>query len=384
METGAESMTLQIPAGEVTLTGDLEIPENSRGLVLFAHGSGSSRRSPRNQAVAEVLRDAGMATLLFDLLTPHEEVEDAYSGHLRFDIGLLSRRLAIVTKEIADDPRSRNLGLGYFGASTGGAAALRAAAALGSTIGAVVSRGGRPDLAGKALAHVKAPTLLIVGERDEEVLRLNEGAYAQLQCEKSLAVVPRATHLFQEPGALEEVARLAADWFRKHLSNHVDSVRARSTISAGLLMFRRKGSALEVLLVHPGGPFFVKKDEGAWTIPKGEAAPGEDLLQRAQIEFEEELGIRPRGNWIELGSIKQKGGKTVHAWAFEGDLPDSFKLKSNTFEMEWPPDSGKLKKFPEIDRAEFFAEEVARRKINRAQVVLLDRLCTRLGHSLAR
>jgi predicted alpha/beta-hydrolase family hydrolase len=217
MDIRSESVTLQIPAGEVTLTGDLEIPEKAQGLILFAHGSGSGRRSPRNQAVAEVLREAGMATLLFDLLTPHEEVEDAYSGHLRFDIELLSRRLAIVTEEIAGDPHSENLGLGYFGASTGGAAALRAAAALGSTIGAVVSRGGRPDLAGEALAHVKAPTLLIVGERDEDVLRLNERAYAQLQCEKSLVVVPHATHLFPEPGALEEVARLAANWFRKHL-----------------------------------------------------------------------------------------------------------------------------------------------------------------------
>jgi len=217
MKIEPESATLQIPAGEVTLTGDLEVPENARGLVLFAHGSGSSRRSPRNQAVAEILRDAGMATLLFDLLTPHEEAEDAYSGHLRFDIGLLSRRLAIVTEEIVDDPHSRNLGLGYFGASTGGAAALRAAAALGSTIEAVVSRGGRPDLGGVALEHVTAPTLLIVGERDEEVLRLNEQAYAKLRCEKSLAIVPHATHLFSEPGALEEVARLAADWFRKHL-----------------------------------------------------------------------------------------------------------------------------------------------------------------------
>jgi predicted alpha/beta-hydrolase family hydrolase len=217
MEIGTEPVTLQILAGEVTLTGDLEIPENPSGLVLFAHGSGSSRQSPRNQTVAEVLRDAGVATLLFDLLTPEEELEDAYNRHLRFDIGLLSRRLAFVTQEIADDPRSRNLGLGYFGASTGGAAALRAAAALSSTIGAVVSRGGRPDLAGEALAYVKAPTLLIVGERDEDVLRMNERAYEQLQCEKSLAVVPHATHLFQEPGTLEEVARLAAEWFRKHL-----------------------------------------------------------------------------------------------------------------------------------------------------------------------
>jgi len=143
-------------------------------------------------------------------------------------------------------------------------------------------------------------------------------------------------------------------------------------------MFRRKGGTLEVLLVHLGGPFFARKDEGAWTIPKGEAAPDEDLLTRAQIEFEEELGIQPHGNWIELGSIKQKGGKTVHAWAFEGDLPDSFELKSNTFEMEWPPRSGKLKQFPEIDRADFFAEEVGRRKINPAQIILLDRLRERL------
>ncbi len=213
----AENMMLQIPAGDVTLAGDLEVPENARGLVLFAHGSGSSRRSPRNQAVAETLRESRLATLLFDLLTPDEEVEEAYSAHLRFDIEMLSRRLALVTEAIASDPRSGNLGLGYFGASTGGAAASRAAAGLGSIIGAIVSRGGRPDLAGEALAYVTAPTLLIVGERDEEVLRLNEQAYAQLACEKSLAVVPRATHLFQERGALEEVARLAAEWFRKHL-----------------------------------------------------------------------------------------------------------------------------------------------------------------------
>jgi predicted NUDIX family NTP pyrophosphohydrolase len=148
----------------------------------------------------------------------------------------------------------------------------------------------------------------------------------------------------------------------------------RSKISAGLLMFRRRGRAIEVLLVHPGGPFFAKKDDGAWTIPKGEAGPGEDLLTRAQIEFEEELGFRPGGDWISLGSVKQKGGKTVYAWGFEGDWPDSFKLKSNTFEMEWPPRSGKVQTFPEIDRAEFFTEEIARRKINPAQIALLDRL----------
>jgi predicted NUDIX family NTP pyrophosphohydrolase len=153
----------------------------------------------------------------------------------------------------------------------------------------------------------------------------------------------------------------------------------RSHTSAGLLMFRRKGKCLEVLLVHPGGPYFANKDEGAWTIPKGEVAPGEDLLTRAQIEFEEELGIRPSGDWISLGYVKQKGGKTVHAWAFEGDLPESFTPESNFFEIEWPPHSGKSKNFPEIDKAAFFPDELARKKINPAQVVLLNRLRESLG-----
>ena len=150
----------------------------------------------------------------------------------------------------------------------------------------------------------------------------------------------------------------------------------RSRISAGLLMFRRRNDELEFLLAHPGGPLFTRKDDGIWTIPKGEAAPGEDLLTRAQIEFEEEVGFRPEGvlDWIPLGWIKQKGGKIVHAWAFEGDLPESFEPKSNLFEMEWPPRSGKRKMFPEVDQARFFSEEVARRKIKPAQALLLDRL----------
>jgi predicted NUDIX family NTP pyrophosphohydrolase len=139
-------------------------------------------------------------------------------------------------------------------------------------------------------------------------------------------------------------------------------------------MFRRRNNQLEFFLAHPGGPFFARKDDGVWTIPKGEAAPGEDLLTRARIEFEEEVGFRPHGDWIELGSIKQKGGKIVHAWAFEGDLPESFECKSNLFEMEWPPRSGRRKKFPEVDQALFFSEDVARRKIKPAQVPLLDRL----------
>jgi predicted NUDIX family NTP pyrophosphohydrolase len=148
----------------------------------------------------------------------------------------------------------------------------------------------------------------------------------------------------------------------------------RSNVSAGLLMFRRKNTAVEFLLVHPGGPFWKNKDDGAWSIPKGEAQPDEDLLSRARIEFKEELGIEPVGDFIPLGSIKQKGGKAVHAWAFEGDLPHNFQLKSNTFEIEFPPRSGKFKEFPEIDRAEFFVEEIARRKINPAQLSFFDRL----------
>jgi predicted NUDIX family NTP pyrophosphohydrolase len=143
-------------------------------------------------------------------------------------------------------------------------------------------------------------------------------------------------------------------------------------------MFCRKNDALEVLLVHPGGPFWKNKDDGAWSIPKGEAEPGEDLLTRAQIEFEEELGIRASGDWIPLGSIKQKGGKTVHAWAFEGDLPQPFEMKCNTFDIEWPPRSGQTREFPEIDRAEFFPPEIARRKINPAQIPFLDRLAAAL------
>ena len=150
----------------------------------------------------------------------------------------------------------------------------------------------------------------------------------------------------------------------------------RSRISAGLLMFRRRNHRIEVLLVHPGGPFFTRKDDGVWTIPKGEAVPGEDLLERAQIEFEEEVGYRlenARG-WIELGWIKQKGGKIVHAWAFEGDLPEAFECKSNLFELEWPARSGKYQQFPEVDQACFFSDEVARRKLKARQVPFLDRL----------
>ena len=199
------------------LRGDLEMPPAAQGLVVFAHGSGSSRKSPRNCFVAERLRDASVATLLMDLLTPEEEALDSVRGHLRFDIAFLAERLLVTTDWVRRESKAGGLPLGYFGASTGAAAALLAAAALGGEIHAVVSRGGRPDLAGAALARVVAPTLLIVGGADAQVLELNRAALERLRCEKELRIVPRASHLFPEPGALEEVARMAAAWFRRHL-----------------------------------------------------------------------------------------------------------------------------------------------------------------------
>lgn len=211
--------TVSIPADDVRLTGDLTIPLHAEGIVLFAHGSGSSRRSPRNQAVARTLQEAGLATLLFDLLTRDEEIEEADTGHLRFNIGLLALRLVHATRWVNTNPPTQHLGLGYFGSSTGAAAALMAAAELGPLIQAVVSRGGRPDLAGDFLDRVHTPTLLIVGGADDRVIELNDEAYARLSCKKQLVTVPDATHLFAEPGALEKVATLAAAWFQRHLKS---------------------------------------------------------------------------------------------------------------------------------------------------------------------
>jgi pimeloyl-ACP methyl ester carboxylesterase len=208
---------VRVPAGGVTLEGNLAAPGNARGIVLFAHGSGSSRHSPRNRAVAAMLREGGLATLLVDLLTPEEGAVDEETARLRFDIDLLAERLVDATDWIGGIEETRGLGVGYFGASTGGGAALVAAARRPNSVRAVVSRGGRPDLAGAALARVHAPTLLIVGGHDPVVLELNREAFDRLRCEKEMAVVPGATHLFEEPGALEEVARLARDWFLRHL-----------------------------------------------------------------------------------------------------------------------------------------------------------------------
>src|SRR6266446_5104436 len=211
----ARAKDIEIRSGSVQLSGDLSIPAGARGLVVFAHGSGSSRHSPRNQFVARTIREAGVGTLLFDLLTREEEEVDSRTRHLRFDIGLLAERLVDATYWIKGN--LEHLSVGYFGSSTGGGAALVAAAELGETVGAVVSRGGRPDLAGDALPLVKAPTLLIVGGLDYPVIEMNEEALARLHCEKELIIVPGATHLFEEPGTLEQVARLAADWFESHL-----------------------------------------------------------------------------------------------------------------------------------------------------------------------
>lgn len=208
------STLAHIPAGPVTLEGMLEIPEHAVGLVLFAHGSGSSRLSPRNNTVAGVLRQAGVGTLLMDLLTPAEDRD--YDR--RFDIALLTQRLLDAARWVVSQPALHDLPLGFFGASTGAAAAIEAAAILGADARALVSRGGRPDLASQeALGTVQAPTLLLVGGLDNGVIELNQLAYDRLHCEKELVIVPGATHLFEEPGTLEEVARQAAEWFARHL-----------------------------------------------------------------------------------------------------------------------------------------------------------------------
>lgn len=206
---------VKIPFAGFRLDGSLAVPGGAGGVVLFAHGSGSSRLSPRNQFVARTLRQHGVGTLLFDLLTEREEEADSFSGHLRFDIGLLAERLLGATRWYHErDPAPA---IGYFGSSTGGGAALMAAARSEISIDAIVSRGGRPDLAGPVLPRVKAPTLLIVGGNDPVVIGLNREAEAQMRCPRELRLIPGATHLFEEPGALEQVAELAADWFERHL-----------------------------------------------------------------------------------------------------------------------------------------------------------------------
>jgi putative phosphoribosyl transferase len=214
-----EEREVSVPLAPLALEGYLGVPEDVQGVVLFAHGSGSGRDSPRNRYVAQELHQAGLATLLIDLLTPEEEEIDLRTRHLRFDIGLLAERLVGATDWLKGNPDTRKLRMGYFGASTGAGAALVAAAERPEEVGAIVSRGGRPDLAGDALPRVRAPTLLIVGGNDAPVIEMNREATERLRVEKELKIVSGATHLFEEPGALEKVARLASDWFVWYLGS---------------------------------------------------------------------------------------------------------------------------------------------------------------------
>jgi putative phosphoribosyl transferase len=217
MTNAGMEQPLKIPVGNIEVEGNMYLPEDAGCLIVFAHGSGSSRFSPRNQYVAKEFNKAGMGSLLFDLLTPSEEEEDELTGQYRFNISLLSARLVSVTDWLQNDPQTSDLKLGYFGASTGAAAALIAAAKLSRLVSAVVSRGGRPDLAGQYLPDVKAPTLLLVGGDDEEVIELNRQAQAQMTNNNKLVIIPGATHLFEEPGKLEEVAKFASEWFNQYL-----------------------------------------------------------------------------------------------------------------------------------------------------------------------
>ncbi len=217
MKSFANKEVVKIPSGKIAILGNLSIPPEARGLVVFAHGSGSSRFSPRNTKVARRINAAGIATLLIDLLTEEEEAADMYSGEFRFNIGLLAQRLADSTEWVRENPATKNLIVGYFGASTGAAAALIAAAKLPTLVKAVVSRGGRPDLAGDYLPSVKAPTLLIVGGGDFEVIELNKEAKSQMKAQTRIIIVHGATHLFEEPGKLDEVAKVAIEWFSQHL-----------------------------------------------------------------------------------------------------------------------------------------------------------------------
>jgi putative phosphoribosyl transferase len=221
-----EHAPVTVAVDSIRLEGDLSVPTSAKGVVLFAHGSGSSRHSPRNRYVADVLNEGGLATLLIDLLTSDEQEVDLQTAHLRFDIPFLARRLETITKWLSSHPGVRDLKLGHFGASTGAAAALTAAAELPHLVSAVVSRGGRPDLAGAALERVEAPTLLIVGGADPVVLDLNRKAIALLRCEKQLQIISGAGHLFEEPGALQKVSLLARDWFLEKLAK-APAVRAR-------------------------------------------------------------------------------------------------------------------------------------------------------------
>lgn len=221
---------VQIPVDSMHLEAEWIMPPNASGVVIFAHGSGSSRHSRRNQFVASILHESGIGTVLLDLLTRQEERRDAADGQLRFDIEMLTNRLITAVRWVEDHPAAHEQPIGLFGTSTGAAAAIAAASILGERISAVVSRGGRPDLAYEHLRHVTAPTLLIVGERDDAVVRLNKEASQHLRCLKKLSIIPGATHLFEEPGALEKVSSLAAGWFKKNLVRETRQIKTHGEV----------------------------------------------------------------------------------------------------------------------------------------------------------
>lgn len=311
---------VHVDAGGVRLEGSLAVPEGASGVVLFAHGSGSSRRSPRNRQVAETLQDAGLATLLIDLLTSEEERVDRISAHLRFDIPMLAERLMGATRWLSSHPDTQTLPVGCFGASTGAGAALIAAAEMPDRVEAVVSRGGRPDLAGNALTRVRAPTLLIVGERDTKVIELNRAALRKMRGETKLTLVSRAGHLFEEPGALEEVGRQAARWFVRFLGDREDGGDADATTAAphasGARVHRSR-TELSDLISNVAEPFsaidgadlgaLIERIGDAEVVMIGEASHGTSEFYRMRQKITRAL-------------IEQRGFDTI---AVEADWPDA-------------------------------------------------------------
>ena len=323
---------VQVAAGDVTLEGDLVVPEGARGVVLFAHGSGSSRRSPRNHAVARRLHDAGLATLLFDLLTTEEEQKDLITAHLRFDIPMLAERVAGAAEWLSRHEATRGLAIGAFGASTGGGAALIAAAEHPQLIRAVVSRGGRPDLAGEALSRVEAPTLLVVGSRDVPVIAMNKKAMRQMErAEVRLELVAGATHLFEEPGTLDEVADLAADWFRTHLGSGEASEKADGARREHEAEIYRGPAEITQMVADAAEPFdsigtadldaLLDRIGDAEVVLLGEASHGTSEFYRMRQRITQRL-------------IEEKGFTVVAA---EADWPDAARVDRYARDIAWVP-----------------------------------------------
>jgi predicted phosphoribosyltransferase/dienelactone hydrolase len=319
---------VRIPLGASWLDGELVVPAGAAGVVLFAHGSGSSRLSPRNRSVAAALREAGLATVLFDLLTPEEEAAERLTGRLRFDIPLLSERLVAATVWASEQPTLRGLPIGYFGASTGAAAALVAAARLGGAIRAVVSRGGRPDLAGAALPRVLSPTLLIVGGRDEDVLRLNRAALDVLRSPKQLILVPGASHLFEEPGALDEVARLASIWFRRQFEAG-DPPEVRSGSPEFELPYRDRREAGRRLAAALGA-YRNRSDVSVLALPRGGVPVAFEVAGALGAPLDvflvRKLGV-PDHEELAMGAIASGGVRVLSA-----DLIDRMRISRDRIE----------------------------------------------------